>query len=252
MTTNAIGQKPYPLQLQIRPVPDHLVGMSEILKKRGCIYLENISPEIDWLKLVQLLTGCPPILQENGEYIYPVKASKEKASLSHSQSQNAVQPHTDGSYSRPPHYLAIKGVNAARCGGGLTQLFDVREFLRCKLTEMEIKHLMLTKYRFSSNDGSEQTFSSVVEFPKPTELRFRFSYNNLVFGESSPDLSKILKPQDSLIQDIANRLLEDFAANHFAVRVKKNGLLIFDNWIFCHARTAYKDTSRHLLRAWFG
>ena len=109
---------------------------------------------------------------------------------------------------------------------------------------------MLTKYRFSSNDHSEQTFSSVLEFPNLTELRFRFSYNNLVFGEPSPDVSKTLKPQDSFIQDIANRLLEDFAANHFAVRVEKNGLLIFDNWIFCHSRTAFKDTSRHLLRAW--
>ncbi|MFN6528136.1 TauD/TfdA family dioxygenase [Nostoc sp. ChiSLP03a] len=220
------------------------------LQEYGWVYLSGLPADFQWIGYTQHLTQTCLMPQDNNEYIYDVKFAPSNEKLSDSKSQNELRPHTEAPYLKiPPKYLALWCVQPSSCGKGYTTFVDSKELLR-NLTIEEQQKLMKYGCSFVSKDTTHSIIAPMLQFIQLNQLMLRFSYNVLVYGEPSPDMTKKASVSDQFLKNICDLVLEFFNNNHVSLRMEKHSLLIMDNHRVLHSRTQYSDTVRHLQRIW--
>lgn len=235
--------------------PEGIAICKQMLSQQGSCLLENLSDNFDTIGFLQNFSS--PIAQHNGEFVYSVKAAPGFEKHSDSKSTNRLKPHTDGSdCDPPPRWLALWGVQPARCGGGHTQLADCDRFIKSLdiATRQEVETRI---YQFkSSSQGIHAKRIHAVKSSLLSKLSgadrpiFRFSENLLLHGDYSPALDETRVEADAFTQDFCDRLLQFFQEFSTSILIQPNSLLLWDNWRMVHSRTQYRDRERHLLRYW--
>ncbi len=202
-----------------------------------------------WLQGLQDITQATPVIQTNGEIIYPIKANPDAMGKSDAQSPGiGLLPHTEWSYKAiPPKYLCLRCKTPDRWGGGATTLVKSDDLMHH--FTLEEQHFIATQPQyFMSKDGKESFFAPIWQ--RDAEI-IRFSYNVLVYREFSPDLSKpkpIASGLNSRLMALCDKFLALFETYHVPVYLKAEQILIIDNYTCLHSRQSYIDPNRSLER----
>jgi alpha-ketoglutarate-dependent taurine dioxygenase len=223
--------------------------LQENLKKNGFFVFDN--PWSDrWLQGLQDVTQATPVIQTNGEIIYPIKANPDAMGKSDAQSLGiGLLPHTEWSYKAiPPKYLCLRCKTPDRWGGGATTLVKFDDLMRH--FTLEEQHFMADQLQyFMSKDGKESCFAPIWQRDAAI---IRFSYNGLVYREFSPDLNKpVASGLDSRLMALCDKFLALFEAYHVPLCLKAEQILIMDNHTCLHSRQSYIDPNRSLERVMF-
>ncbi|NCQ99101.1 MAG: TauD/TfdA family dioxygenase [Microcystis aeruginosa L211-101] len=223
--------------------------LQENLKKNGFFVFDN--PWSDrWLQGLQDVTQATPVIQTNGEIIYPIKANPDAMGKSDAQSLGiGLLPHTEWSYKAiPPKYLCLRCKTPDRWGGGATTLVKFDDLLRH--FTLEEQHFMADQLQyFMSKDGKESCFAPIWQRDAAI---IRFSYNGLVYREFSPALNKpVASGLDSRLMALCDKFLALFEAYHVPLCLKAEQILIIDNYTCLHSRQSYIDPNRSLERVMF-
>jgi len=173
---------------------------------------------------------------------------------SHSTTSRAAGYHTDAGYLKtPPRFFLLYAMKAAACGGGESLIRDGRIVLR-QLSETEegrsaIEVLSQTlprrvpaKFRpvaYLAGDGLQ--YSPVfAEVPL-----WRWARRNSRLGlEANPDHAspRVWQALATVSEQLQN------GSDELRPVVPTDGVIVVNNHIALHGRTAFTDTSRHLLR----
>ncbi|WP_287079023.1 MULTISPECIES: TauD/TfdA family dioxygenase [unclassified Microcystis] len=223
--------------------------LQENLKKNGFFVFDN--PWSDrWLQGLQDVTQATPVIQTNGEIIYPIKANPDAMGKSDAQSLGiGLLPHTEWSYKAiPPKYFCLRCKTPDRWGGGATTLVKFDDLMRH--FTLEEQHFMADQLQyFMSKDGKESCFAPIWQRDAAI---IRFSYNVLVYREFSPDLNKpVASGLDSRLMALCDKFLALFEAYHVPLCLKAEQILIMDNHTCLHSRQSYIDPNRSLERVMF-
>lgn len=175
----------------------------------------------------------------------------------HSGSGGKARYHTDAGYLKmPPRFFLLYGMRAADCGGGESLIRDGR-VLTQKLAETE-------KGRMASEVLSQKLPRHVLEIFHPVGYveedglqyspilsdrpLWRWARGNIRRGlESRPDLAT---PQVWEALDTVKELL-NAEPGGFRLTIPTDGVLVIDNHVALHGRTAFTDSKRHMLRIRF-
>lgn len=228
----------------------------QLLEKKHFIYLETKDANFDWQEFAKLLTGEDFMLQY-GKPIFHVKYEPELLNFSDARGKKRLLPHTEATdYPNPPKYLALWCKKPADCGGGLTTLAYVEEFVNT-LTAAEKKKLMETQHYFGATIGvhasrTQGAIHTILSYDgnKPT---LRFSCNYITHGDYSPNPDNLVPfTPDPFLAEISDRLLKYFEENRLAILMEQYSLLLWDNRSMLHSRTTYNDPTRLLERIFLG
>lgn len=228
----------------------------QLLEQDHFIYVKTEQPNFDWSAFCRLVTGEELKLQY-GQPIFHVKYQPEFLNLSDARGQRRLLPHTEATdYPNPPKYLALWCKKPADCGGGLTTLAYVEEFLQT-LTAAEKKRLMETQHYFGATRGIHAKRTSGATHPilsfagdKPI---LRFSCNYITHGDYSPDPENLIPfTPDPFLADISDRFMEYYEQNCLKIRMEQYSILLWDNQCMAHSRTTYSDPTRELERIFLG
>ena len=172
----------------------------------------------------------------------------------YSQSANTILAHTEAPGWHPsPAYLALFCHRQARCGGGHTDLLDVRR-LAAALDDDELALMIEHELHFPGPDGG--VHSAMLSTDAAGDTALRFSYNLLTTSDYDPALEADVDPRRLPLGEagrrLAHRVSELFGELRTSVLIPDGALLIWDNQRMLHARSEYADRSRHLTRFWSG
>lgn len=173
----------------------------------------------------------------------------------YSQSRNTIRAHTEAPGLDPsPRHLALYCHQQARCGGGHTDLLDLR-VLEKLLGPAE--HALLTGPRLvfpGPASDSDPVLAPMLYDDDHGRPVLRFSYNLLTAADYDASLDSAPPPEDLPLgragADLAHRVSELFDKYRTQVLIPDGSLLIWDNQRMLHARSQYEDTGRHLTRYW--
>ncbi|WP_082943711.1 TauD/TfdA family dioxygenase [Mycobacterium sp. 1274761.0] len=173
---------------------------------------------------------------------------------SYSQSANTILAHTEAPGWHPsPAYLGLFCHRQARCGGGHTDLLDVRR-LSSALDSHELALMTEQALHFPGPEGGIHT--TMLSTDDAGKTVARFSYNLLTTGDYDPALSNTVDasqlPLGQAGRRLAHRVSDLFRELRTSVLIPDGALLIWDNQRMLHARSEYADRDRHLTRFWFG
>ncbi|MFZ3084879.1 TauD/TfdA family dioxygenase [Rhodoferax ferrireducens] len=211
------------------------------------------------LLCTSLALGSPtPTDQVSQRILWDVKARSTSKNHYATFSEHAAEAyyHTDTQYfSYPEKYIFLYTVCAAKCGGGVSSFLDarlVKNRLMASSEGSDAYKLLETEklpFRIPSSFTSlgaaacaEFTFSPIfgdapyIRFRKDTleeGLRLRPEYD-------SPEVRWALELLERAI---------DSSTDTFSSPLPADSLSIVNNHVALHARTAFSDTSRHLIRA---
>jgi hypothetical protein len=166
--------------------------------------------------------------------------------------------HTDnGALPIPERFFFLYAVRAAQCGGGVSLLRDgrvVRNQLEETpegraavrlLTETPLPRRIPEAFKKYASISSDGYFYAPVLAEKPM---WRWRKNGIRKGiKAHPEYQK---PEVYQAVDTVTRHLEEGPGEIREV-LPTDGMLIFDNHIALHGRTAFTDPERHLLRLRF-
>lgn len=196
--------------------------------------------------------------QYDGSLSYQVKAAPGFERRSYSKSVNTILVHTEApGWNPPPKCLALHCRIQASCGGGHTDLADMRA-LTASLSEEERAALERDAVEWPGHNmagtGVAGVSRPIVERGDDGEEVFRFSYNLLTTGQYDPPVDTITAPADLPLGDFGVRLTkqaeEFFREYRVSVLIPRDCILVWDNHRMVHARSAYRDSRRHLTRYW--
>ncbi|MFJ8310938.1 MULTISPECIES: TauD/TfdA family dioxygenase [unclassified Streptomyces] len=176
----------------------------------------------------------------------------------YSQSRNAIRCHTEApGWDPSPRHLALYCHRQARCGGGHTDLLDLK-VLEKLLSPAE--HALLTGPRISfpgpQDDAGHSTTVTVPMLCEEDDGRnvLRFSYNLLTAADYDAALDAAADPERLPLgrpgAELARCVSELFDRYRTQVLVPDGCLLIWNNQRMLHARSEYADERRHLTRYW--
>lgn len=211
------------------------------------------------LLCTSLALGSPtPTDQVSLRILWDVKARPTSQTHYATFSEHAAEAyyHTDTQYfSYPEKYIFLYTVCAAKCGGGVSHFLDSRLVknqlmansqgrVACKLLETRKLPFRIPSSFTSSGTAAcaEFTFSPIfgdtpyIRFRKDTleeGLRLRPEYD-------SPEVRWALELLECAIDSSTDTFSSPLPADSFS---------IVNNHVALHARTAFSDTSRHLIRA---
>jgi len=178
--------------------------------------------------------------QPNGETTYAVKPRKRGIGEYHSQSMEGLLPHTECyEYpNTPPRYLILWCIVPPKEGGETTLADGFRFFYSLKKQVQE--KLQKEKVIFHHYSGKGNDFIKHPIFESNIKGRiFRFSCKGM---DSS---------NDPLLQSLIENCISFFEKEKYLVRWKTCGdMLIIDNYRMLHARNAFTDPNREIMRAW--
>ncbi len=171
------------------------------------------------------------IPQYHGRLTHDVTYRPGNDHRAYSQSANTILAHTEAPGWHPsPAYLALFCHRQARCGGGHTDLLDVRKLVGA-LDADELALMTDAKLQFPGPD--EGVHSAMLSTDAADNTVARFSYNLL-----------------TTCRRLAHRVSDLFRELRTSVLIPDGSLLIWDNQRMLHARSEYSDRSRHLTRFW--
>jgi hypothetical protein len=192
------------------------------------------------------------IPQYNGRLTHEVTYRPGNDHKSYSQSANTILAHTEAPGWHPtPAYLALFCHRQARCGGGHTDLLDVRK-LAGALDIDELALMIEADLHFPGPDGGVR--SAMLSTDVTGRTVTRFSYNLLTTSDYDPalgaDVDHSRLPLGEAGRRLAHRVSDLFRELRTSVLIPDGSLLIWDNQRMLHARSDYADRSRHLTRFW--
>jgi hypothetical protein len=193
-----------------------------------------------------------PIPQYNGRLTHEVTYRPGNDHRSYSQSANTILAHTEAPGWHPsPAYLALFCHRQARCGGGHTDLLDVRRLVAA-LDADELALMTEADLHFPGPDGGVHT--AMLSTDAAGDTVARFSYNLLTTSDYDPALGAEVDvrrlPLGEAGRRLAHRVSDLFGELSTSVLIPDGALLIWDNQRMLHARSEYADRSRHLTRFW--
>lgn len=223
------------------------------LRQEGYAVVDDLGSLSEAESLLRELGQLLP--QYDGALRHEVRHHPGFDAKAYSQSTNTIRAHTEAPGWRPsPTYLALYCHRQATCGGGHTDLLDVRRLIP-----------MLTA-------DERQLFDEPVWFPAPPasgasgvtvpmlEPRdggvdlFRFSYNLLTAGGYDPTIDAPVANSDLPLGSrglaLAERVNELFLQERVRILLAQGQLLVWENQRLLHARSEYVDRGRHLTRFW--
>lgn len=181
-------------------------------------------------------------LQSNGKVIKEIKPLLSDKDVYNSQSQTALLPHTECyEYAgMPPRYLFLWCLSPPAMGEGETTLADGYIFFN-NLPADEQQILLANRYEFRhySGESSQRTYHPIFSKTDDGELIFRFSCKGLVI-DGNQFLHNLT---DSVIRYFEKEKKE-------IIWTSPGDLLIIDNFRMLHARNAFFNPQRELVRAW--
>ena len=192
------------------------------------------------------------IPQYNGQLTHEVTYRPGNDHRSYSQSANTILAHTEAPGWHPsPAYLALFCHRQARCGGGHTDLLDVRRLVAA-LDADELALMTEPDLHFPGPDGG--VHSPMLSTDAAGDTVARFSYNLLTTSDYDPALGADVEgrhlPLGEAGRRLAHRVSDLFRELSTSVLIPDGALLIWDNQRMLHARSEYADRSRHLTRFW--
>lgn len=199
--------------------------------------------------------GLGPILRQPGDKESTlVKPSSEFESRSDSRTSGAIPPHSDGPWLDTPVGALMLVCHNPGDAPVPTILHDMRRFITEALPLPLLNKALTTPVRWKSDFSDEVREAPVFEIG-PHGFIARWSQNQMVLGESSPDLAKSANPFvhaqcNDFIYCLA-ALYREWSAkpeNQIHVYLKKGEMVVFNNHIFTHEVAAGKSASRCLER----
>lgn len=222
----------------------------EEILAQGFSVIEGITTDEEAESVLRQLGTLIP--QYNGRLRYEVAADESHERRQLSKSTNSVPWHVDApSWTPPPARMALHCRQQARCGGGHTDLADMRHFVdtlsptdRSALYEIEVPWI-------DRNTGTGVSQPIVERRPDGREIiRWRQS---LLVGRASERLLPAkagAMPLGEFGVHLASLAEEFFAAHAVPVLVPEQAVLVWDNQRLVHQRRAYSDPGRRLTRYW--
>jgi hypothetical protein len=264
---------PAGLRARLREVAPQLTALTDRIRRafaddRACAVLipelglggRDIDDKRKGVFALAVLLGDPTANIPFDRVLWDVQNRDEESSghTSFSESDREAQYHTDnGSLPVPEHFFFLYSVQAARCGGGVSLLRDGR-VLKKQLEETPegraaIQILTETglprripkafhAYSDVSPDGYQ--YAPVLS----DEPMWRWRQGGIRRGIAAhPECGtpEIRKALDSLIE------LLEHGPDEIRLVIPTDGILIINNHIALHGRTAFTDPQRHLLRLRF-
>jgi alpha-ketoglutarate-dependent taurine dioxygenase len=225
----------------VRLSDDHAALARQLLDADGYVYLIGIRDGFDYVSEMRRFGEL--VLQYNGALIRDVKPAPDIGNDVYSASNTReLTPHTE-SYEfegLPPRYVALWCVRPAEGPGGETTLADGHRFLdRFSASDQELMRSRIYEWR-SSPSLEKRGVQMFARHPILEPHR-----DGLVMRYSNQDIVRI---EDGLLPRYVDGGRDFFEANKIAVRIERNGLLLWDNWHTMHARNAFSDRNRHLRR----
>jgi alpha-ketoglutarate-dependent taurine dioxygenase len=211
--------------------------------------------------LALLLGNVTETEPENHRVVWDVKAAAadDRQFSKFSQAPDEAQYHTDSTIVPiPERYFLLYAVTQAACGGGLSTLRDGRhvmsvlqqteagrsavQTLRETALPIRIPKGFRRKYGSTAPDG----YSYVPVFADRPMWRWR--KDKIEQGLTRhPDCET---PEVRRALDIVAAQLAD-PTNEVRTALPTDGIVVIDNHVAFHGRTAFTDTKRHLLRIRF-
>lgn len=226
-----------------------LAAMKDELANNGYVLVEHNGGQHNAIEILQQLGKLIP--QYHGALEHEVTYRPGFDDKAYSQSNNTILAHTEApGWSPSPRFLALYCHRQAQCGGGHTDILDLRELLPL-LNKDEKVLLESTPLHFPGPGGG--VTRNIVELEKSGSV-LRFSFNLLTSGEYDPPLDNIvshhLLPMGKMGFDLAHKINNIFIENCSSVLIPDDALLIWDNQRLLHARSKYEDKNRRLVRYW--
>jgi alpha-ketoglutarate-dependent taurine dioxygenase len=175
----------------------------------------------------------------------------------HSKTNLAAGYHTDAGYLKmPPRFFLLYAMRAASCGGGESLLRDGRIVLN-QLGESEAGRAAIAALSETLPRRIPKKFHLVADY---ADDGFQYSpvisdvplwrwgkYNTSSALQANP---RYATPQVwQGLETVADALVN--GPEEFRPALPTDGVIVIDNHIAMHGRTAYADTNRHLLRIRF-
>lgn len=211
--------------------------------------------------LAALIGNVTETEPNNHRVIWDVKsAPPEERSFSHfSQAPDEAQYHTDSTIVPiPERFFLLYAVTQASCGGGLSTLRDGRHVIEVLEQSEEGRRAVKTlretplpiripkgfrrKYGATASDGYSYT---PVFAEKPM---WRWRKDKIELGLTKHPESETPEVREAL--DTVARQLDD-RTHEMRQALPTDGIVVIDNHVAFHGRTAFTDHERHLLRIRF-
>jgi hypothetical protein len=190
------------------------------------------------------------IPQYDGRLTHEVTYRPGNDDRSYSQRANTILAHTEAPGWHPgPAYLALFCHRQARCGGGHTDLLDVRKLVGA-LDADELALMTDAEVHFPGPDGG--VHSTMLSTDVDGNTVARFSSNLLTTSDYDPTLGADVDASQLPLGEAgcrpAHRVSDLFRELRTSVLIPDGSLLIWDNQRMLHGRSEYLDRSRQLTR----
>lgn len=210
------------------------------LAGHGYVYVHGAPAGYDYCELLSGFGEFVP--QYDGALVWDLTPEPDMDEVYHSKNTRSLVPHTEAYEfaGNPPRFLALWCVKQAGGPGGETTLADGYAFLE-RLPQAQLDALRRRVYRWHSSEGLATKGIHVEALHPALEANagrtiMRFSYNN------------VDRTGDRVLNDYLERGKQYFDAEHRAIAIEADCLLLWDNWRMIHSRNAFTDRSRHLKR----
>jgi alpha-ketoglutarate-dependent taurine dioxygenase len=207
------------------------------------------------------LLGDPSANLPFDHVLWDVKNRGDQKSgyMSFSENDHKANYHTDnGAFLIPERFFLLYVVRAAECGGGISKLRDIRVIKKQLeqtehgravirlLTETKLPKRISPPELYVKAEVAEDGFQYTPVFADMPMVRWRT--NGLYKGLAAKPEYDTPEVRDAL--DTVRGLLENGTPELRQV-IPSDGLLIVNNHIALHGRSAFTDPHRHLLRLRF-
>jgi len=227
--------------------------MRSVLNRDGFVVVDRLESQDMAVSVLGAFGVMLP--QYDGSTTHEVTYRQGNEGLLYSQSSNAIGPHTEAPGWQPtPAYVALYCHRQARCGGGHTDLLDVRALLAA-LDEPELDLLAKAEVTFPwpmNPNGKGGTRSAMLYSEPDGRLSLRFSYNVLTTNLYAPPVDAVVDgdhlPLGEPGRALAQRVSTLFSEQRTSILVPEGSLLVWDNRRMLHGRSQYRDRDRHLTR----
>jgi alpha-ketoglutarate-dependent taurine dioxygenase len=232
-----------------------------MIPRLGLAHLSTDQRRKSVFALAVLIGNVTETEPDNHRVLWDVKTAEEGArQFSHfSKAPDEAQYHTDSTIVPiPERYFLLYAVTQAECGGGLSMLRDGREVMaaleqteegRCAVRTLRetplpirIPKAFRRKYGATASDG----YSYVPVFAEKPMWRWR--KDKIEQGlEKHPDSAtpEVREALDTVAAQLAD------TTNELRQALPTDGIVVIDNHVAFHGRTAFTDRNRHLLRIRF-
>jgi alpha-ketoglutarate-dependent taurine dioxygenase len=227
----------------------------------GLVHLSVDQRRKSVFALAALLGNVTETEPEKHRVIWDVKAAPMEARefSKFSQAPDEAQYHTDSTIVPiPERYFLLYAVNQANCGGGLSTLRDGREVIqvleRTEAGRKAVQTLRETplpiripkgfrgKYGATASDGYSYT---PVFAEKPMWRWRKDKIEHGLVKHPECETTEVRTALDTVADELAD------PRNEVRKPLPTDGIVVIDNHVAFHGRTAFTDKNRHLLRIRF-